>query len=285
MLSSEYRFPLFDNILYGSMSPFSPSNSCEAFLLEEEPRVRVGAATDNGIYNLSFRKPLNQKCLFYFNRLMNETVLYCNGVLEELSGLSDPDVRAFWQLALLERHLKTLLIKTGEVLREHNFTTADFMMPAPVTDTEKLSNSYIFHLLKVCLAKAYLEVQSILEPTSAKHVDETYLYTAFTCETPPVRTWLTRKKISDAAKQQPQPKRVEKKTKIVPETKSPAVTGKIYTLLDLTERKLGSPRTLRRKLATGELKGFKNGNIWLIEESELDRYIADLKVKTKTNNK
>ena len=210
---------------------------------------------------------------------------YCNDLREDFSTLSDSDIRAYWRLTLLDRHLKTALIKTGEVLREYKLSTADFLAPAPDTDIEKISNSYIFHLLKVCLAKAYLEVQSILEPRPAKQVDETYLYTGFTGEIPPVKTWLRKRNFNEAINQSPRPKPVKKKTELVPETKSPAVTEKIYTLLDLTERKLGSPRTLRRKLEKGELKGFKNGNIWLIEERELNRYIADLKAKTKTNNK
>ena len=248
MLSSEYRFPLFDNIVYGSMSPFSTSNSFEAFLLEEEPHVRVKAEADNGIFVLSYPKPLNLKCSFYYHRIIRETVSYCNDLRKDFSTLSDSDIRAYRRLTLLDRHLKTALIKTGEVLREYQLSTADFLAPTPGADAEKLSNSYIFHLLKICLAKAYLEVQSILEHRPAKHVDETYLYTAFTGETPPVKIWLRKRILNEVINKPPQPKRVEKKTRIVPETKSPAVTGKAYALREISELGYGSERTLRRKL-------------------------------------
>ena len=111
MLSSKYRFPLFDDLLYGALSPFSSSNSCEAFLLEEEPHLRVEMEADAGIYALTYPKPLNLKCSFYYHRLPGETVSYCNDLREHFTTLTDPDIRAYLKLTILDRHLKTALIK------------------------------------------------------------------------------------------------------------------------------------------------------------------------------
>lgn len=285
MLSSKYRFPLFDDLLYGALSPFSSSNSCEAFLLEEEPHLRVEMEADAGIYALTYPKPLNLKCSFYYNRLPGETVSYCNDLREHFTTLTDPDIRAYLKLTILDRHLKTALIKTGELLREYKLSTADFLAPAPGADIEKISNSYIFHLLKICLAKAYLEVQSILEPRPAKQVDETYLYTALTGEIPPVKIWLRKRKFNKPGNLPSPPKQAKKKTELAPEEKSPTVTEKTYTLSEISEMGYGSERTLRRRLADKEINGFKNGSKWLVEKIELDRYIAYLKAKTKTHNK
>ncbi len=60
MLNSEYRFPLFDSILYGPMNPFSTSNSSEAFMLDEKPHLGVEREDDRGVFVLSFLKPFNQ---------------------------------------------------------------------------------------------------------------------------------------------------------------------------------------------------------------------------------
>ncbi len=283
MIASDYRFPLYDEILYGSMTPFSPTNSFESFLLNDTPRVNMQAVPDNGIFTLFYPKPPNLKCSFYYFRLIYETRTYCNDLLDEFQSVSDPDIRAYWRTTLLDRHLKTALIKTGEILREHKLTMADFTAPTPDTPVEKLSDSYIFHLLKVCLAKAYLEFQQYLEPSAARQLNETYLYSGFAGETPPVKSCLTKKTTDRTDNPRPTINPQEKKPETKAEKISPALNEKTYTLTDLTSMKLGSARTLRRKLVKGELKGYKNGKTWLIEESELKRYVAEL--KTKTNNK
>ena len=285
MLNSEFRFPLFDSILYGPMNPFSTSNSSEAFMLDEKPHLGVEREDDRGVFVLSFLKPFNQKCSFYHQRLMRETVLYCNDLRAELSTLTDPDIRAYRRLTLLDQHLKTALIKTGEVLRENHFTTSGLMSPSTDTesDTEKLSNCYIFQLLKVCLAKAYLEVQHVLVPSGVKQLNENYLYTAFAGEAPPVTAWLRKRKIDELESIPHKPKPVEKKSRVVSDEKSVGVSEKLLTLREIEQLGYGSARTLRRWLDSGKLKGFKIGNIWKVEESELNRYKVEL--KTKTNHK
>ncbi len=285
MLSYEYRFPLIDELLYGALNPFLSSNSCEAFLLQEEPHLSVQAKADSGIFAISFVKPPNLKCSFYYHRLPAETIVYCNDLREEFSKITDTDISAYLKLTILDRHLKTALIKTGNLIREYKLSIADFLTPTPDTDIEKTSNSYIIHLLKVCLAKAWLEIQSILEPSSARQVNETYLYTGFAGEAPPVRNWLRRRESSEFVEPAPKPIPVEKKSEFVSEEISSAQSEKFYSLKDLQEMGYGSERTLRRRLVAGELNGFKNGSKWLVEKNELNRYIADLKAKTKNHNK
>lgn len=282
MINSDFRFPLFDNILFGGMHPNIASNRIDAFLFDEEQRIEVQAVADKGAYSLVFFKPLNDKCRFYYQRLIAETYWYCNELLEEIGAQSDTEVRAYWRLTLLDRHLKTLLIKTGEEMREHNYPDYDFIAPPKDVDNEKLANSYVFHLLKVCLAKAYLEFQNTLGATPGKQMDEATLYTALVGEMPPVKCFI-KKRPAIAGVQSKKPDQFT--TEFKPETKAESSTGavveKILSIKELSGMKLGDERTIRRWIEKGEIKGFKLGKKWFVTETELNHYLEKSKAKTK----
>jgi len=279
MINSEYRFPLYDSIMHGSMHPFLASNNCDAFLLGEVQHVSVPPVTDKGIYILSFQKPQNLKCRFYYDRICSETLWYCNNLIEILSNETDQDIKAYWRLTLLDRHLKTALIKTGEILHENDFTTADYISPLHGIDCEKLSNSYIFHLLKVCLAKAYLEVQNVLGATPGKQMDETTLYTGFVLEIPPTKSYLKKRstQIADVNTYEMQENADNKKTEPTDILNIDSANEKKYTIKDLTEMGFGNERTIRRWLERGEMHGNKTGKIWKIGENQLTRFKEEIK--------
>lgn len=107
-------------------------------------------------------------------------------------------------------------------------------------------------------------MQHILVPSGVKQLNENYLYTAFAREVPPVTAWLRKRKIDEVENGPAKPKPVEKKSEVIPEEKSTAITEKVFTLRDIGKLGYGSERTLRRKAVAGEIKGFKSGNKWLI---------------------
>ena len=74
-MNFDYRFPLFESILYGSLSPFLPANNFKADFEEHVPRIGFDSIADEGNYGFTFYKPTNFKCRFYYHKLVQETFL------------------------------------------------------------------------------------------------------------------------------------------------------------------------------------------------------------------
>jgi hypothetical protein len=292
MIDFEYRFPLFDSIMVGSLSPFLPENNYRVYLNEENDHIGLDSILDEGRVGFTFYKPANFKCRYYYHKLIQETFCYCNDILLYLEEEQDADTRAYLRLTLLDKHLKTCLIKIGETLHSCNLSTQHFLQPLPETDSELLSNSYIFHLLKVCVAKAYLEVQLALSDVIHNPLTETMLYTAMVGELPPIKCFLKQtpaeklQKPSKAKATTPTEKRITEPL-LTTQSETDQATASVgtifYTVKDLIDMKIGSDRTIRRLLEKKELIGIKQKKGWLVEDTEYQRYFNNL--KTKQHNK
>ena len=134
-----------------------PENSYSAYLNDENYSIGLNSITDEGRLGFTFYKPANFKCRLYYHKLVQETFLYCNDILLCLEAEQDIDTRAYSRLTLLDKHLKTCLLRLGEIMHSNNLYSKHFLQPTQDTNPELLSNSYVFHLLKVCVAKAYTE--------------------------------------------------------------------------------------------------------------------------------
>jgi hypothetical protein len=289
-MNFDYRFPLFENILYGSLSPFLGENNFTADFDEQYFSIGSDSIIDKGIYRFTFYKPTNFKCRFYYHKLVQETFLYCNDIVEYLEEVQDSDSQAYLRLKILDRHLKTCLIKIGETLQTNNLSPTNFLQPTQDTDQELFSNSYIFHLLKVCVAKAYLEVQFALSNVVVNPLSEAMLYTAVVCEMPPVRCYLkqlVKDKLKQKAKVNDEKQSSKPDSEVAIDSNSEMnlskVDTKLHSVKDLIALKIGSDRTIRRLLEKKELIGIKQKNGWRIEDVELQRYLKNL--KSKTNDK
>jgi hypothetical protein len=294
MIDFEYRFPLFDSIMVGSLSPFLPENNYSAYLNEENDRIGLDSILDEGRVGFTFYKPANFKCRYYYHKLVKETFYYCNDILQYLEEEQDADTRAYLRLTLLDKHLKTCLIKIGETIHSSNLSTQHFLQPLPETDSELLSNSYIFHLLKVCVAKAYLEVQLALSDVIHNPLTETMLYTAIVGELPPIKCFLKHIPVADLQQRSLKDKDTTiTKTITKPlnstlsdeENTAAMVDTKLHTVKDLIAMKIGSDRTIRRMLERKEIIGIKQKNGWRIEDAELQHYLTNLKIKNKDKTK
>ncbi|HEY5591068.1 MAG TPA: hypothetical protein VIK55_08620 [Paludibacter sp.] len=294
MINSEFRFPLFDSLLYGSLNPFLPANHYETFIDDPHRGINPESISDPGVYAFTFYLPTNFKCTFYYHKLIQETFWYCHDVLEMLDAEQDMDSRAYLRLSLLDKHLKTCLIKTGEIIRTNDFTISTFINPTPDSNFETISNAYIFQLLKVCLAKAYLEVQEALKDVVFQALTEAMLYTAVVGELPPVKCYL--KKLAEKNKnitskdksvyEKPQTASEvfkESNPEIIPSTST--VDTKFHTVKDLVAMKIGSERTIRRMIENLELNAVKGKKGWLVTEIELQRYLGNLKMNTLNRRK
>lgn len=293
MIDFDFRFPLFNSIMVGSLSPFLPENNYSVYLNEENDRIELDSILDEGRFGFTFYKPANFKCRYYYQKLVQETFLYCNEILQFLEEEQDTDTRAYLRLTLLDKHLRTCLIRLGEQMQTNNLQSSHFLHPTQDTLPELLSNSYVFQLLKVCVAKAYLEIQLALSDVIHNPLTEAMLYTAMVGELPPVKSFL---KQIPAEKLQKQPLKAkatnpteERITEPLVSTQSEtgqattAVDTKLHTVKDLIALKIGSDRTIRRLLEKKELIGIKQKNGWRIEDAELQHYLKNL--KTQHNNK
>jgi hypothetical protein len=285
-MNFDYRFPLFESILYGSLNPFLSANNFTANFDEQYLSMGFDSIPDEGIYGFTFYKPANFKCRFYYHKLVQETFLYCNEIVEYLEEVQDADSRAYLALTILDKHLQTCLHKIGETIQTNNLSPTNFLQPTQDTDPELFSNSYIFHLLKVCVAKAYLEVQNALSDVVLNPLTESMLYTAVVAEMPPVRSYLKQK---SGEKSQQKEKGNKEKQSTQPcseaavesnsEKNLSKVDTKLHSVKDLIAMKIGSDRTIRRLLEKKELIGIKQTNGWRIEDAELQRYLKNLKSK------
>ena len=288
MIDFDFRFPLFDSVMVGSLSPFLPENNYSVYLNEENYRIELDSIPDEGRLGFTFYKPANFKCRYYYQKLVQETFLYCNDILQFLEEEQDTDTRAYLRLILLDKHLRTCLIRLGEQMQTNNLHSANFLSPTLDTPPELLSNSYVFQLLKVCVAKAYLEIQLALSDVIHNPLTEAMLYTAMVGELPPVKSFLKQipaeklQKQSKAKATNPTEERITEplvSTQSETEQATAAVDTKLHTVKDLIDMKIGSDRTIRRLLEKKELIGIKQKNGWRIEDAELQRYLKNLKTQ------
>jgi len=76
-MNLDYRFPLFDTLLYGRLNPLMSGNELNGDYEIRLQQQIVAKTNDPGVYTLKFIPPLNVKCLYYQRLLISETFLYC----------------------------------------------------------------------------------------------------------------------------------------------------------------------------------------------------------------
>ncbi len=189
-MKTDIYFPLFQQIMRGGLNPHKPENEVgQNYTLRLQEQI-VASYTSVGVFGLTFLKPLNEKCTYYQRMMVPETLGYCEDMLEYLSDHTDERERSYLRHDILDGHLATCLKYIGDVIKEKKYRLEELTQPAVEADWDRLSNIYIFHLFKVCVAKAYLEVQAQLADVVVWKYTETVLYSSFVEELPPVRCFL-----------------------------------------------------------------------------------------------
>jgi hypothetical protein len=236
-------------------------------------------AKDEGLYQLSFFKSTHPKAEFYRRKLLSETYLYCNELIAVLREEQQPEIRAYYREKILDRHLTTCLKRLGERLGSSKMELKRLSEPAENDTPESLANIYVMHLLKVCVAKAYIEVQKALSDTVTVFFTETMLYANYIEELPPIRNFLTIN--PDITKSEmltePYSKKAEpivEKADVAPnyDKNSYMLVGEVASILKKDKR------TIRRRLEAGKIIGKKDESTWLVDRKA---FYASLK----TNNK
>ena len=265
----DYRFPLFDDILLGGLNPLLPENHASTDFKQRMEEQILEPAKDAGSYRISFLKATHPKEEFYRRKLLSETLLYCNELTDELEAEKQPEIRAYYRDKILDRHLTTCLKRLGEFITSGELTLKKLKAPNENVTPDTLANIFILHFLKVCVAKAYLEVQRCLSDTVTVFLTETMLYTDYLYEIPPVHTFLTY--VPESARPEFQsirtlhpsePASVHKEK----ETASVGFHENDFMLVSEVAKILKKDeRTIRRRLKAGKIKGRKDGSTWLID--------------------
>lgn len=186
----ELYFPLFDKILYGNLNP---SLEINVEGLDYHTRIQEMIfipAQDTGIFKSVYKPPFSFKTRYYHKLLTAEVNAYIAEMQEITGNETDPRIRAFLRNRLLDKHLSTCLQRLGAYCKEKNLSVHALITPCNETDNNHLSDIWIFHFLKVMLAKAYLEIQFMLKDVVQSNYNEEQLYVTLFGETLPVQLWL-----------------------------------------------------------------------------------------------
>ncbi|MFZ4725372.1 MAG: helix-turn-helix domain-containing protein [Paludibacter sp.] len=287
-MNFDYRFPLLDSLLNGRLDPMLPGNSLKSnYEIRLQDQI-IATANDTGIFRINFIPELNVKCKFYKRLLLSETFLYCEDVLIYIEEEKNNKIRTYLRDTILDKHLLTNLKKLGERIQSDKLNLAQLTQPTPDSDIELLSNIYIFQLLKICLTKAYLEVQHSLRDVVMNHQTESMIYSAYFGELPPVKTFLTRLTATEHKKEQVQiSKEVTEKELVssAPDFKQNdivPVTHEYYTVQEVSKILKVDDRTVCRRIEKKEIIAIKDGGKHLIDKKEFDNYLRN---KTNLKNK
>lgn len=269
----DYYFPLLTDVLYGDLRPDRPENADQTnYAARIEAQIRPGVHR-SGVYNLTFLNPHNLKCTYYLRLLIGETYLYCEEMLAHIATENDPCIRSYLRDSIIDKHLRTSLMKIGDVIRANNYRLDEVISPATDADSERLSSVYIFHLLKVCVAKAYLEIQSALADVVDFPIKEELLYTSFVRDFPPVKRFVHKlnSSVTTTAIAEEMPKKSTGSTSSdTKETPSYSVKAAV-ALLNCSEK------TILRKIASGEIKAEKEDGRYWIDKEAFNIYVSKKK--------
>ena len=133
-MSLDYRFPLFDSLLNGSLDPMLPGNSLSSdYELKLQEQI-IANASDTGIYRINFISSLNLKCQFYKRLLLSETFLYCEDILSCLQEAKNNKIRSYLKDMILDKHLLSNLKKLGERIQQDKLNLT--LITHPTSDTD-----------------------------------------------------------------------------------------------------------------------------------------------------
>jgi len=194
MIDFDIYFPLFENILNGDLNPLLPANDDGYRYAARLEQMIVVSVQDTGVYGLTFQSPFNLKTRYYHRRILADTLLYIADMRDLLQEEDNSKIRSFLRNQLLDKHLTTCLMRLGEKIQKEALHIELLNDSLDSASNNQLSNIYIFQFLKVCIAKAYLEIQELLADVVVVKQSEALLYTSLVGEQFPVKQFLKRRK-------------------------------------------------------------------------------------------
>lgn len=273
-MDSLYHFPLFGEILQGALNPQLPSMHADTDYKERIEQQIIVPATDNGRYLIRFWETTHTKQEYYRRLLLSETFGYCHDMTALLAAVTNPQIRSYYRHSLLDQHLSTCMRRLADKMQQEGLNHSQEQLREQHAGMDAYCNEYVFQLLKVCLAKAYLELQHCLTDVVSYHYDEKGIYSTFFNETVPVRSYL-----QVDVKSRPERVPNERPVSCVAENRegltpvAEALKAEKYTTAEVAELLRLDERTVRRYLNNGQLKGTRLEQKWLVFQADLEHFI------------
>lgn len=278
-MNFDYRFPLFEGLIQGNLNPLSAQNAATTDYSLRLTEQIIDSAPGCGGFSVRFPKPAHPKQEYYLRLLINETNAYCADLISVLEGETDANIRAYLRDRILDKHLTTCLKRLGELIKEAHLPVSLLGHAALCDSAEDYYNAWVLHLLKACVAKAYLEVQRVLADVVIHPQTESGLYCTHLNELPPVQTFLLKHKeeTRPPAKNACTSPTELKNQEAEPPTEKHGMGDEEFLLVEEVSAMLRiGKRTVLRRVASGEIKAIKNKGKWLIYKTALERLIKDL---------
>ena len=193
-MNFDIYFPLFENILHGNLNPQLSANDDGYHYTARLEEMIIVTVKDTGIYGLNFQQPFNLKTRYYHRKILADTLLYIADMQEVLQEETDNRIRSFMRNQLLDKHLTTCLMRLGEKIQKEALYIELLNDSTNQVSNNQLSNIFVFQFLKVCIAKAFLEIQNMLTDVVIVKQSEAMLYSSLVCEKFPVKQFLKRRK-------------------------------------------------------------------------------------------
>lgn len=260
-------FPLFENIVQGNLNPMLPANDDGSRYTARLEQIIIIPTKDTGSYGIKFQQPFNLKTRYYQQKILADTLLYIADMQEMLQTETNPKIRAFLRNQLLDKHLTTCLMRLGEKIQKEALHIEFLNESTNTLSNNELSNIYAFQFLKVCIAKAYLEIQDTLADVVMVKQSETTLYTSLAGEQFPAKVFLSRRKPLES-KNENTPKATAD-TAVSKETHY--TTKEVLTVLNYSESTL-----LRRKKKPNFPIAVRHKNKDMYLKSEIDAWKATM---------
>lgn len=307
---TDNSFPLFESIMHGSLDPLAPAMAASSNYEQRILDQIVDAEHDKGIYSISFVTSRYLKEKYYRRLMFTETIAYCNEWLATFAAEDNSDILAYYRDSILDKHLKACMMRLHEKMLDAGLHRQDLLLPekALEVDAEMRCNAYVLHLLKVCLAKVYLDFQQALLPVVKLKMNEAELYCNYFGELAACKTWILLKAnrlvnhLSTEAQTAPSnklpttlPKAYAPSTETSSVAASPTaeplstsvqVQDDLYLKVSDVCQKTGlAERTIRKYLSEGKLKGSQpNGQLWVIKQSDLQQFMENNNNSNKKND-
>ena len=283
-MNFDYRFPLFEGLTQGNLNPLSAQNAATADYSLRLAEQIVDPTPECGSFSVRFPRAVHPKQRYYLRLLINETNAYCAELISMLEVETDANIRAYLRDRILDKHLTSCLQRLGVHIKEAQLPVRLLADASICENTEDYYNAWVLHLLKACVAKAYLEVQRMLTDVVINLQTEAGLYCSYLDELPPVQTFLQKRKEETVT---PANKAYTSRTESPALLSEPAIEPTAmdkdeFLLVEEVSKLLRiGQRTVLRRINSGEIKAIKNKGKWLIYKTALEKAIIQLKTNRK----
>lgn len=182
-----------DEILYKGLRPWLDTNKPDEKFTPVISKIKTVYPGFQMLYEIDFIRPFNSKTEYYQKLILNESVAYCNNVVELINEDDNTKLKKYWLNDTLNNKLQTRLKDIGSIIKEKQYDIS-YINPRKnsfVQDADHKTATYVMQLLKTAFIRIYLEIQEVFkELFSHQLLIEDDFYTRFLNEPVPDNSFL-----------------------------------------------------------------------------------------------